>query len=57
MVWQGAESAAPGAAPPGPCTPRTCSAWRQYILQEGGIVGFRGARLVVTVSLLALDKE
>lgn len=48
---------APGAAPPGPRTPRTCSAWRQYILQAEGIVGSRGARLVVTVSLFALNQE
>lgn len=57
MAWQGAESTFPGAAPPGPRAPRTCSAWRQHILQAERIVGSRGARLVVTVSLLALDKE
>lgn len=57
MAWQGAESAFPGAAPPGPRAPRTCSAWRQHILQAERIVGSRGARLMVTVSLLALDKE
>lgn len=57
MVCQGAQSTSLGAAPPCPRAPRTCSAWRQYILQAEGIVGSRGARLVVTVSLLALDKE
>lgn len=57
MAWRDAESTAPGAVPPGPRPPRTCSAWRQYVLQAEGIVRSRGARLVVTVSFFALNQE
>ena len=56
MVWRGSQPAS--REQPSPTrAPRTCSAGRQYVLRLKGVVGSRGSRLVVTVSLLALDKE